>query len=104
MRPDLPVVTPENHNLPRIKNLYLMTDIGQLDVLGLVEGVGDFAAVSGRAIVLDLGNEIGPCKVIALDDLIAAKKTAGRPKDLPAVAELELIRKRLSDGTPPFNS
>jgi hypothetical protein len=101
MRPDLPVVTPDNHNLRRIKNLYLMTDIGQLDVLGLVEGVGDFAAVFERAIDLDLGKEIGSCKVIDLDGLIAAKKTAGRPKDAPAVAELEVIRKRRQGAPPP---
>src|SRR5882757_2075087 len=50
MRPDLPIVTPENRNLLRIKNLYLLTDIGQLDVLGLVEGVGDYDTVLKRSI------------------------------------------------------
>jgi hypothetical protein len=30
MRPDLPVVTADNYNLKGIKNLYLITDIGQL--------------------------------------------------------------------------
>lgn len=101
MRPDLPIVTPENQNLSRIKNLYLLTDIGQLDVSGLVEGVGDYAAVLKRAVDFDLGEGIGPCKVIDLDGLIDAKKTAGRPKDAPAVAELEVIRKRRDGGPPP---
>src|SRR4051794_18577016 len=46
MRPDLPVVTPDNHNLKGIKNLYLMTSNGPLDVLGYVEGVGDYEEVA----------------------------------------------------------
>lgn len=33
MRPDLPIVTPDNHNLKGIKNLYLRTEMGPLDVL-----------------------------------------------------------------------
>jgi hypothetical protein len=101
MRPDLPVVTPENHNLKGIKNLYLLTDIGQIDVLGMVEGVGDYAAVVGQAIEADLGEGVGPCKVIDLDALIAAKRAAGRAKDMPVVHELERIRTRLRGGPPP---
>jgi len=100
MRPDLPIVTPDNPNLKGIKNLYLMTDIGQLDVLGLVEGVGDYDSVSGRAVAADLGEGIGTCRVIDLDGLITAKRTAGRPKDMPVVFQLEAIRKRLLGGPP----
>lgn len=36
-----------------------------------------------------------PVPVIGLDDLIANKRAAGRPKDLIDVAELERIRSRL---------
>jgi hypothetical protein len=100
-RPDLPIVTPENRNLLGINNLYLLTDIGQLDVLGLVQGVGDYAEVLKRSIEADFGEEIGRCKVIDLDGLIEAKRTAGRPKDKPAVAELEVIRRRKHGGPPP---
>jgi hypothetical protein len=102
MRPDLPVVTADNPNLKGIKNLYLMTDIGQLDVLGLVEGVGDYDAVVSGAIEADLGEGIGPCRVIDLDGLITAKRTAGRPKDMPVVFQLEAIRKR-SQSLPPLS-
>ena len=101
MRPDLPVVTADKHYLKGIKNLYLMTDVGQLDVLGMVEGVGDYDAVARQAVDADLGEGIGTCKVIDLDGLITAKRSAGRPKDMPTVFELEALRKRLRGGSPP---
>ncbi len=101
MRPDLPVVTADNHNLKGIKNLYLITDIGQLDILGMVEGVGDYDAVIRDAVDADLGEGIGTCKVIDLDGLIIAKRTAGRPKDMPTVFQLEALRKRRHGGPPP---
>jgi len=101
MRPDLPVVTPDNHNLRGIKNLYLTTDVGAIDILGVVEGIGDFAAVRARAITLDLGEGLGTCLVIDLDGLILAKQTANRAKDHEALPELEVIRRRRQGGPPP---
>jgi hypothetical protein len=32
------------------------------------------------------------CRCLGLDRLIAVKRAAGRPKDLEAIAELEVIR------------
>jgi hypothetical protein len=32
------------------------------------------------------------CRCLDLDALVAAKRAAGRPKDLEAIAELEVIR------------
>jgi hypothetical protein len=101
MRPDLPVVTPDNHNLRGIKNLYLTTDVGAIDILGAVEGIGDYAAVRARAITLDLGEGLGTCLVIDLDGLILAKQTANRTKDREALPELEVIRRRRQGGPPP---
>src|SRR6266704_3124794 len=101
MRPDLPVVTPENRNLRGLKNLYLTTDMGPLDVLGLVEGVGDYSVVRALASECDLGEGIGKCNVLNLDALISAKRAANRPKDHPTIAELEVIRRRLQGGPPP---
>jgi hypothetical protein len=40
MRPDLPVVTPDNPQLRGLKNMYIRCDLGQLDVLGDLTGVG----------------------------------------------------------------
>ena len=101
MRPDLPVVTPDNHNLKGIKNLYLNTDIGAIDILGIVEGIGDYAAVRARAVEIDLGETLGTCPVIDLDGLILAKQTANRPKDREALPELAVIQRRRRGGPPP---
>lgn len=76
----------------RLNNLYLKCDLGQLDLLGEVAGVGDFDEVKRRSTELDLGGFT--CRVLDLDALIAAKRAAGRPKDLIALPELEHIRRR----------
>ena len=34
-------------------------------------------------------------RILHLDDLIAAKRAAGRPKDFETIAELEVIREEL---------
>jgi hypothetical protein len=92
-RQDLGVITPDDTNLRGLRNLYLSTDWGILDILGEVSGVGMFSDVLALADELDLG-EYGRCKVINLDGLIAAKTAAGRPKDKLTVIELETIRTR----------
>jgi hypothetical protein len=99
MRPDLPVVTTDNHNLRGMKNLYLQSDVGQLDVLGEVPGIGDYSVASKDAVVMDF--EGSPCKVMQIDKLIQAKRTAGRPRDHIAIAHMEVFRKRLQGGPPP---
>jgi hypothetical protein len=97
MRPDLPVVTPDNANLRGLKNLYLTTDEGQLDVLGEVSGVGDFAAVAAESVLIDFQGI--PCRVLDLDALIRSKMAAGRTKDKLAVPELEALRKLRTEGS-----
>jgi hypothetical protein len=76
-----------------LKNLYLSTDWGQLDCLGEIKGIGDYAAclVESEPIEID-GATI---RVLTLDALIRAKRAMGRPRDLHAVLELEAIRERL---------
>jgi predicted nucleotidyltransferase len=76
-----------------LKNLYLDTDIGQVDCLGSVLGIGDFEEVKQRSVsVLIDGFE---CRLIKLSALIEAKKAMGRPRDLAAVQELEAIREKM---------
>jgi hypothetical protein len=70
-------------------NFTLETDIGALDLLGEVAGVGDYAQASENAETRDLFGLHFP--VLALAKLIAAKRAAGRPKDLLAIPELEAI-------------
>jgi predicted nucleotidyltransferase len=70
-------------------NFTFITDVGDLDLLGEVRGIGCFEMVAEGAPSFEvLGYEF---KVIALEKLILAKRTAGRAKDLLAVAELEAI-------------
>jgi hypothetical protein len=92
MRPDLPVVTPDNHNLRLVKNLYLRTDLGRLDVLGFVDGVGDYEAAVRQSVAFDFGGNL-TCQVLELDALIASKRAAGRDKDIVGVQHLEAIKR-----------
>jgi predicted nucleotidyltransferase len=71
-------------------NFTLTTDAGPMDVLGEITGVGGYGAVLSVSEELALYG--APYRCINLDALIVAKRAAGRPKDLEAVAELELIR------------
>jgi hypothetical protein len=73
-----------------IRNLYLRTDFGPVDVLSSILGVGDFDRVRAASIQVELFGR--SCRVISLDDLIRAKETLGRDKDLLAVKELRAIR------------
>jgi len=76
-----------------LKNLYLDTDVGQLDCLESVLGVGDFFTVKQHSIVMEI-DEI-ECRLIDIDALIEAKQAMGRPRDLMAVQELEAIKENL---------
>jgi predicted nucleotidyltransferase len=71
-------------------NFTLTTDAGPIDVLGEITGVGDYGAVLAVSEELPLYG--APYRCINLDALIVSKRAAGRPKDIEAVAELELIR------------
>ncbi|HUP61347.1 MAG TPA: hypothetical protein VNA69_13100 [Thermoanaerobaculia bacterium] len=71
-------------------NFTLTTDAGPVDVLGEITGVGDYGAVLAASEDVLLYGATYRC--INLDALIVSKRAAGRPKDLEAVAELELIR------------
>jgi predicted nucleotidyltransferase len=76
-------------------NFTLTTDAGSLDVLGEITGVGDYCAVLAVSENVSLYGAIYRC--INIDALIVSKRAAGRPKDLEAVAELELIRDEKSN-------
>lgn len=91
MLPDRPALPEDPGALVGWRNLYLVTDAGQLDVLSEVTGVGAYEAIAARADELDLG--AFRCKVLCLDDLIRAKRALGRPKDIRVALELEAIRR-----------
>jgi len=73
-----------------IKNLYLETDLGVLDIISHVEAVGNFYDVLKNAHKIELYS--GECYVISIDDLIKSKKSLGRHRDLIVVEELEAIK------------
>jgi predicted nucleotidyltransferase len=76
-----------------VENLYLNTDLGTLDVLGRITGVGDYARVARDAVEVELfGLRV---LAIGLDDLIAAKESLGRDKDVIAAKELRAVREKL---------
>lgn len=76
-----------------VKDLYLETKAGAIDLLTSITGVGDFERVRARAIDVELFGR--RCLVMSLLDLIAAKRAMGRDRDLLAVRELEAIAKKL---------
>ncbi len=77
-------------NCKNLKNLYLDTDLGQLDCVNYVQGVGDFVKVKAQSssIAVDDVSYL----VLNLDVLIDAKKAMGRPRDTEAVIQLESIK------------
>lgn len=87
--PDLPFKF-DAETIRRGLNFTLTTDAGPMDVLGEIAGVGDYDAV--LAVSEDVSLFGAEYRCINLDALIVSKRAAGRPKDLEAVAELELIR------------
>ncbi len=81
-------LTPES--CKSLKNLYLDTDLGQLDCLSSVMGVGNYDQVRQSSCQISLPG--GTCRVLDLDALIESKKAMNRPRDLEAVLQLETIR------------
>ncbi len=76
----------------RLKNLYLNTDVGVLDCLGEVSGIGNYEQVFQMSVPQRMS--YGVFRILSLDALIAAKSAAGREKDLEAVRLLQAIKER----------
>jgi hypothetical protein len=80
----------------RLKNLYLQTNLGVLDCLSEVQGVGDFAQCLEQSEPKQLS--YGRFRILKLSALIAAKEAAGREKDIAALRQLRAIQERLQEG------
>jgi hypothetical protein len=75
-------------------NFTFMTDAGDVDTLGEVSGVGGFdQCKAGAKIGKVAGIEV---MILSLDNLISAKKAAGRKKDLDDVTQLEALKTLLN--------
>ena len=71
-------------------NFTFSTDAGGLDVLAAPEGGFDYPTLREAARPMDLGGLTA--RIVDLDDLIAMKRAAGRPKDRIEVEVLEAVR------------
>ena len=82
--------------LRRGLNFTLTSDLGPIDLLGEMLGVGGYDDVVDDAETWEpFGYKI---EIVSLRKLIAAKRAAGRPKDFEAIAELEILLELKSNG------
>lgn len=75
-----------------LKNVYLQTDLGKLDCLSEVTGLGGYEQVLRQSILHSM--TFGQFRMLNLDALIVAKAAAGREKDLEAVRLLRAVKER----------
>lgn len=81
--------------LAQVRFLNLKTDIGDIDLLPLPSGLDSFQGLWERATIMEL--EGMPVRVASLDDLIAMKKAAGRPKDERHLMELAALKRVIAE-------
>ena len=85
--------------LRRGLNFTFITDLGDLDLLGEVSGVGFYAEALKNSVMYELFSH--RYKILSLEKLIAAKRAAGRVKDLLILPELEaLLEHQQADEAP----
>ena len=82
----------------RLNNLYLQTDLGRLDCLGEVKGVGSYEDALAHSVLFKLS--YGEFRILDVDTLIAAKEAVGRERDLAAVKQLRGIKEKLTHSAP----
>ncbi len=90
-RPDKMLVPDDPARLRGIRDLNLVTDIGILDVMGDLPGVGSYESLIDKSGVLDIGGF--SCRVLDVPTLIASKRAAGRAKDMLNIWHLEAMLK-----------
>jgi hypothetical protein len=72
-------------------NFTLTTDRGDLDLLGEISGIGSYEQVIAQSAEHEIyGLKV---RVLSLDGLLAAKKSAGRIKDRLHILELDELKK-----------
>jgi predicted nucleotidyltransferase len=71
-------------------NFTLVTSLGEIDLLGEIPGGGSYEELVADSVHLEIFGRSVRC--LSLEQLVRAKRAAGRPKDLEVLAELEAIR------------
>lgn len=88
-----PSFTPSFLDYPKesdqLKNIYLKTDLGILDIMSELPPIGDFNRIKDKAIQIDLYGH--KCRVISIEDLILIKQNMTRPKDKETLKILQKI-------------
>jgi len=87
----------DRETLQRGLNFTLTTELGAIDLFGEIPGGGTYDDMISGAISLPIFS--GTSKCLSLSQLIRAKRAAGRPKDLEALAELEAIAEETDSAT-----
>ncbi|MCF7955006.1 MAG: nucleotidyltransferase [Phycisphaerae bacterium] len=84
-------------NCKSLKNLYLDTDLGQLDCLGHVTGVGDYHQLLRASEKIKIEGKV--FNVLNIDALIESKNAINRPRDQQTIVELKALneKKKRSD-------
>lgn len=99
-RPDRLPLWDDPERLAKLNVLLVETDLGNVDFIRDVTGVGSFQEAYAQSESVEVAPGIS-CRILNLDALIAAKRAAGRPKDVTGVHHLEAIRKALGESKPP---
>lgn len=73
-------------------NFTLVTRAGGLDFFNEVPGGAPYEQVRDRSVLVDLGEGL-QIRIAGIDDLIAMKRAAGRPRDLQDIATLTHIER-----------
>jgi predicted nucleotidyltransferase len=71
-------------------NFTLATDLGDVDLLGEVAGLGFYDAVLNSSIAANV--DAIPCRILSLDGLYRAKSATGRDKDIEALKEIKSLQ------------
>ena len=95
---DFPVELPfvfDKTTLKNSTNFTFQSEIGDIDMLAEVTGIGSFQEVLDHSEIFHLyGFDVN---ILSIDGLIKAKRAAGRTKDLLVLPELEALKEALSD-------
>ena len=70
-------------------NFTFTTDIGDIDLIGEVPGIGGYDEVINYSETLDIYGM--QCHVLTVEGLIKSKKAAGREKDRIVIKEMEAL-------------
>ena len=89
----------EAEPLKRGLNFTFLTDLGDLDLLGEVSGVGSYDEALKTSVQYELFGHL--YQILSLETLIAAKRAAGRAKDLLILPELEALLEHQQVGEAP---